>query len=271
MRTESIKVPVHSGHVEVEVAGAGTPIILLHGWALDRRIWRPQIEYLSRRFLVVAVDRRGFGRSTAAPDLTREVDDLLAVRRTLGLERMILAGMSQGGRVALHFALAHPERLLGLVLQGAPLDGFKPEPWREDAIPLASYAGLVREGRLDAMKSLWRGHALMRLSSEPARADVERILADYEARDLLAACEVEMRPIAGELESIYAPTLVVTGENDTPWRHLVADAIAYGVPRSRREIVPGGDHLCNVTQAARFNALVEGFAVHVEEVAPTAL
>ncbi len=142
--------------------------MLLHGWALDRRIWSPQIGALSRRFRVIAVDRRGFGRSTAPPALGAEVDDLLIVKKKLGLERMILVGMSQAGRVALQFALAHPDSVAGIVLHGAPLDGFLPGPRREDAIPLSSYIALARAGQLDRMKALWRGHALMRAGSTAA-------------------------------------------------------------------------------------------------------
>ena len=59
--------------------------------------------HLADRFRLVAIDRRGFGRSTAPPDLNREVADLVAVRDALGLDRMVLVGMSQGGRVALHY------------------------------------------------------------------------------------------------------------------------------------------------------------------------
>jgi pimeloyl-ACP methyl ester carboxylesterase len=238
--------------------------VLLHGWALDRRIWSPQIAPLSERFRVVAPDRRGFGRSSAPPDLAAEIDDLLIVKRKLGLERMILVGMSQAGRVALHFALAHPDSVAGIVLQGAPLDGFLPGPRLEEAIPMSSYIALAKAGQLERMKSLWRGHVLMRAPSAAARSCLDELLASYEGRDLLAPQAAPLASIAGRLEDVYAPALVVTGEHDGDWRQLVGNALAYGLPHGRRAVVAGGEHLCNLTHPEDFNALLAGFAARLE-------
>jgi pimeloyl-ACP methyl ester carboxylesterase len=234
-----------------ESAGAGPPLVLLHGWALDRRVWAPQ-RPLAEHFRLIAIDRRGFGRSTAPPDLAAEVQDLIILREALGLGPMLLVGMSQGGRVALQFALAYPELVSGLVLQGAPLDGFLPGPREEDAIPLDRYRALAGEGRIEGMKALWRNHPLMR------GAAVEAMLADYDGRDL-AAPEAPQAPLAGALEEVAAPTLVVTGEEDVPWRQLVGDALAYGIAGACRARLPGG-HLCNLSHAAAYNARVASFA-----------
>ena len=251
--------------VEAEVAGTGTAVVLLHGWALDRRVWTPQIAPLSRRFRLVLLDRRGFGRSTAPPDLAAEIDDLLIVRKRLGLERMILVGMSQAGRVALQFALVHPDSVAGIVLHGAPLDGFLPGPRPEDAIPVSSYVALARAGQLERMKGLWRSHALMRAGSPAARSCLDQLLAGYQGRDLLAPQPAPLASIAGRLEDVYAPALVVTGERDTRWRQLVGDALAYGLPHGRRAIVLGGEHLCNLTHPEDYNRLIETFAARVED------
>ena len=225
--------------------------MLLHGWTLDHRAWAPQFA-LADRFRLIVPDRRGFGRSTAPPDIAAEADDLIALRAALGLGRMTLVGMSQGGRVALLFARRHPEHVAALILQGAPLDGFLPEPVGEDAIPLADYRALVRDGRIAEMKALWARHALMR------GVDAERLLADYDGRDLIAP-ERPAEPMADALGGIEAPALVVTGEEDTPWRQLVGDALAYGLPAAQRARLPGG-HLCNLSHPAPYNALVADFA-----------
>lgn len=259
-----IEIGVRGGAIELESAGAGTPLVLLHGWALDRRVWSPQIAPLSRQFRVIALDRRGFGRSSAPPGLGAEVDDLLVVKKKLGLERMILVGMSQAGRVALQFALAHPDSVGGLVLQGAPLDGFLPGPRHEDAIPLSSYIALARAGQMERMKALWRGHALMRATSPAARSCLDTLLANYQGRDLLAPQPAPLASIAGHLEDVYAPALVVTGEHDTRWRQLVGDALAYGLPHSHRAVLPGAEHLCNLTHPSDYNALLVSFAARVE-------
>lgn len=256
----TLEVGVRGGPIELDVAGSGAPLLLLHGWALDRRVWEPQLEALAGQFQVIALDRRGFGRSAAPPDLAREIDDLLILKRRLGLGRMILVGMSQAGRVALQFALSHPDSVCGLVLQGAPLDGFLPGPRRRDSIPLSSYAALARAGELERMKEMWRGHALMRADPPRARACLDRLLADYRGRDLMAPEPPPLASIAGRLEDVYAPALVVTGEHDTGWRQLVGDALAYGLPNGERASIASAPHLCNLTHPDEYNALLGAFA-----------
>lgn len=170
----------------------------------------------------------------------------------LGIGRAILVGMSQGGRVALQFALAHPNRVAGLILQGTPLNDFLPAPRGEDHVPIAAYRELVREGRIAEMKRDWGRHALMR------GVDAARLLAGYDGRDLLVTSG-PATPLAGSLGEIDAPALVVTGMSETPWLELVGDALAYGLPNARRARVPGG-HLCNISHPGPYNETVASFA-----------
>lgn len=251
-----IEIAVAGGALAVACAGAGPPLLLLHGWTLDGRAWAPQMA-LADRFRLVVPDRRGFGRSTAPFDIEAETDDLLAIRAALGLERMILVGMSQGARVALRFAHRHPAHVAGLVLQGAPLDGFHPEPTGADDIPLGDYRARARAGRIDEMKAHWSGHALMR------GVAARELLADYDGRDLIPD-ERPVEPMADKLGAVATPALVLTGEEDVPWRQLVADALAYGLPDARRERLPGG-HLCNLAHAGPYNARIAAFAAEVAQ------
>ncbi|WP_114950934.1 alpha/beta fold hydrolase [Sphingosinicella terrae] len=258
------EIPVPGGAIALEEAGEGPPILLLHGWAMDRRVWAPQIEGLADRHRPIAIDRRGFGRSTAPPDIAREMDDLVEVRRALGLGPMVVVGLSQGGRVALRFALDHPESVLALVLVGAPLDGFAPGPRGEEAIPLSSYAALAQAGRIDRVRALWRRHPLMRGEAGEARRALDVMLEAYEGRDLAAGAAHELRPIVADLEAVYAPVLVVTGERDTPWRQLAGDALAYGLPHGRRARIAGAGHVCSLSQAAVFNGMVRELVERAE-------
>jgi pimeloyl-ACP methyl ester carboxylesterase len=75
----------------------------------------------------------------------------------------------------------------------------------------------------------------------------------------VAAAAHELTAIADDLGAIHAPALVITGEQDTPWRQLVGDALAYGMPHSRRATIAGASHLCNLTHPVAFNALLAEF------------
>jgi len=251
-------VAVDGGWIEVETVGRGAPVILLHGWTLDRRIWQPQVAALGGRFRLIAYDRRGFGRSSAPPDLSREVDDLLALIEACGADRPALVGMSQGGRVALAFAARHPDRLGALVLQGTPLSGVDPDPGAEEGVPIAAMAALARQGRLRAMLDLWRDHPLARITDPESQPLLDAILADYQARDLLApGTLLEVLPDA--LRSIPAPTLVITGDGDTLWRRKVADVVAGHVPGAARLSIPAAGHLCNLCRPDAFNRAIADF------------
>ncbi len=250
-------IPVDGGALSCVIAGSGPALVLLHGWTLDRRMWAPQIAAFLPGFRVIAPDRRGFGLSSAPPDLAREPDDIARLLDYVGAERGVIVGMSQAGRVALDFAARFPDRADALILQGAPFVGPGPHPQDSEAIPIAAWAALAREGRLEAMKAQWRRHPLMRTANAAAAETAEAMLRDYRGRDLLAA-----GPIASDdldVADIGAPALAITGSRDTAWRRAAADALAARMPRARRAEIPDAGHLCNLCAPAVYNAVVASF------------
>jgi len=108
-------------------AAAGPPLVCLHAGVTDRRLWAPQREALGASHRVVAYDRRGFGETRLPLAGSREafsqVGDLLRVLDALQLDRAVLIGCSQGGRIAIDAALAHPQRVRALVLVAAAVTG----------------------------------------------------------------------------------------------------------------------------------------------------
>ncbi|MDX2233933.1 MAG: alpha/beta fold hydrolase [Hyphomonadaceae bacterium] len=255
------EVRVDGGALSYALAGAGPAIVLLHGWTLDRRLWSPQIDALAGDFKIVAPDRRGFGRSSAPPDLAREADDVARLLDAVDAEQAVIVGMSQAGRVALDVAARFPQRIRALVLQGAPFDGARPGPDAEEAIPLDLYAGLVRAGRLSAMKAHWAQHPLMRTMTPAAGVCAAAMLADYDGRDLIGAPPARREEAAPD--SIAAPTLVITGLLDTPWRRRAGDALAAALPDATRREIPAAGHLCNLCAPADYNAALRQFLATV--------
>ena len=105
--------------------GEGQPLILLHGNGESHRYFAGQIDFFAASRRVIAVDTRGHGaspRGTAPFTIAQFALDLEEFLDGLGLEQVDLLGFSDGGNIALTFALAHPERLRRLVLNGANLD-----------------------------------------------------------------------------------------------------------------------------------------------------
>lgn len=255
---EAFWLDVGDGHLAVETVGTGPAVVLLHGWTLDRRMWTLQARALADRFTLIAIDRRGFGQSTAQPDRAREADDLARLADHLELASFHLIGMSQAGATAIAYAQQHRDRIASLVLQGISLAGIADHANASDRIPLADYADMVREGRLDGMKRQWAGHALMAgLSGEGA--DIGAImLADYDGRDLIAGPagpSARLDSVAG----LTMPVLAITGDADTPWRRNVTQALARTAPLGQARFVRGAGHLCNLSHPVPYNAALAAF------------
>jgi pimeloyl-[acyl-carrier protein] methyl ester esterase len=251
------EIPVSGGALEAEALGKGPPVLLVHGWTLDRRVWRPQVEALAARFRVIAWDRRGFGRSRAPPDLLREPDDLAAIADAFGAGRFALVGMSQGARVALAFASRHPERVAAIAVQGTPLSDVVSGAGEDEEVPIAEMADLARAGRLDAMRRLWRAHPLLDVQGGKAAAELDAIIEDYAGRDLLAP-GAPLDVTTGDLARLRMPILAITGREEPGWRHKVAERLARAVAATRLDIA-GGGHLCNLCQPALYNHALIGF------------
>ena len=234
----------------------GIPLILLHGWTLDHRMWTPQLEGLSQDFFCVAPDRRGCGRATAPPDLAREAEDVIAIADFLGFDRFALLGLSRGATVALDVARRYGARLTGLVVSGAPLPALVP---REEVIDLDRFRSLAQAGDLERLRAEWSRHPLMQTHNPAARALVLDILADYDARDLIAPGD----PLPGLPRQVAAllamPVLAMTGAHDTLWRRECARVLGALAPRARHLEIADAGHLANVDNPAAFNAAVAQF------------
>ncbi len=119
------------GELYYEAAGAGVAVVLVHGLALDARMWDDQVPALEDIARVVRYDLRGFGRSTRDADTSySHADDLWRLLDHLGIDEAVLVGLSMGGRVVVEATLAVPERVRALVLLDAVLDGV---PWDPDS------------------------------------------------------------------------------------------------------------------------------------------
>lgn len=257
-----------AGELAVEVAGRGNPVVLVHGWGVDRRMWTHQAAAFRRQFTTITYDRRGCGQSTAPADHALELEDIDAILDELKLKATGIVGMSQGGRVAMRYAMTRPSRVTGLVLQGAPLDD-APAPLATDAsvIPVARLAEMLRRGdRAGVARELCQ-HPLMSAGARrtQAQAEIDAMLKDYRGEDLLrfATTPAEIEPLrAADLSVIQAPTLVITGSNELLWLRRMADRIARNIYGARRRVIRGGGHFVNMTHIGDYNRCVAEFLVN---------
>lgn len=255
---------VRLGDVSIRLRdeGAGAAVVFIHGWTLDLDAWEPQAATLARAFRVVRYDRRGFGLSGGEPDRAADVEDLARLLDRLQLAPPVLVGLSQGARVALAFALAHPGRLAGLVLDGPPEEVDDAAEAGDEDFSIAEYRELVAARGAAAFRDAWRAHPLMRLyGADPgAAALVARMLARYPARDLAGPAAPPPRPAGREAFARLAlPVLVINGEFDTPQRRRAGESLVRAIPGAEHVVVAGAGHLPNLDNPNAYNEALESF------------
>lgn len=258
------------GRLYAEVAGEGPPLLMVHGWPLDHRIFDAQVAGLRQDLTLICYDRRGFGMSDAPPDLVEEVEDIDALLDALGMESAHLLGMSQGGRIALRYAVTRPERVRSLVLQGAAVDGLSVATDEEERIPIEEYAQLARQGRLAEVRQRWLSHPLMKLDhgSRNEALLVRKILDGYYGRDLLALDTKSYSypvNVLSSLARLHFPVLVLTGAQESDARKRHAAELLRRLPDCREVVLEEGGHLCNLTDVTAYNDAVRDFCTRTPQ------
>ena len=241
--------------------GHGPVVVFVHGWTLDLEMWAPQVAALQKTFRLVRFDRRGFGLSTGSPTLLHDVEDLKTLCRHLAIGRLALVGMSQGVRAALGFALAAPERISCLILDGPP-DCSRAGEAAEDELPLNHYRNLVRTQGINAFRREWATHPFANLmtADRQQRNLLDAMIARYPANDLLEAPATGgAAPAQARFENLHTPVLVITGEFDLPSRTEAADVLACRLPQAQRAVIPAAGHLANLDNPQHYNAVVRRF------------
>jgi 3-oxoadipate enol-lactonase len=241
--------------------GDGPAVLLIHGWALDARVWVPLVEHLTTHFRVVSVDRRGSARSSAAPDLVADAEDLVALLDHLSIRRAIVVGMSQGARVALNLLARAPQRVAGLVLDGPPPDARLVQgDWPED-VNRALLVDALAAGGTNALRAAVASLPLMQLhTGDPfARTQLVELLGEYRGADLATRAPRNAPPLEpARLNTL--PCLVINGELDTPPRRAVGAAYVQALRRANLVVLEAAGHLACLDAPHAYATALREFA-----------
>ncbi|MDI2126013.1 alpha/beta fold hydrolase [Yinghuangia seranimata] len=250
------------GHLSYVVVGDGPPVVLVHAGVADHRMWDAVVPGLAERHTVVRYDLRGFGESAPPTGAFSETEDLLRLVDHLGYDRVRLVGASWGGRVAVEFTLAHPDRVHRLAVLAPPWPRYH---WSADMIAYdeAETAALA-SGDLDAAVrinlEMWlRG---------PARswADVPAGLAEQLRGPLRTSLvnqgvvgEHSQGVTAGDVAGISAPTLVGIGKLDVADFQDIARRYAAEIPGATLVEFAAAAHLIALDEPAELTARLAAF------------
>jgi pimeloyl-ACP methyl ester carboxylesterase len=225
--------------------GEGPVALFLHGFPLDRTLWRHQLSALAGVRLCIAPDLRGFGASACAPTgpvtMERHADDLAALLDHLGVGQVDLVGLSMGGYVQLAFWERHRSRVRSLALLNtrATEDDAQVKAKRN-----AAAASLLEEGRAS-----WARDTVGMLVAPEAGVDVRaqvQAMIEHTRHDVIVAALMGMKGRPDRtalLRTIDVPALVLASELDTTTPPDGMGAMAAAIPGARLEVLAGVGHL----------------------------
>jgi pimeloyl-ACP methyl ester carboxylesterase len=254
--------------------GSGHPVVFCHEYATDLRAWEPQMRHFGRRYRAIAWNYRGYPPSSVPlDDHSYEhrllIEDLHQVLDSLGIDRAHLVGIATGGNLALNYAIAHPERVDGLVVVGAGAGTSDRDNWLRACVRLADdIASRGVEAVVEAISSA--PQRVVFRDKDPTGwtrfLSMMRDLSPLGAEKLMRVTLTGRLPVSALHESLTRltlPILVMMGDQDYP-AHEACRFIRDHAPHAGLATLPMCGHTLNSEEPALFNRLVEDFLAAVD-------
>jgi pimeloyl-ACP methyl ester carboxylesterase len=243
-------------------AGAGPVLVLLHGFLVDSRMWRPQLDSLPANFTVIAWDAPGAGESADPPDgftMADWADSLAGLLDIADVDAAHIVGLSWGGILAQEFYRRYPARTHSLVLAGtyAGWRGSLPEGICEERLQTC-----LRDSSLPAAELVSKYLPTMFGETTPdeARLELSTVMLDFHPLGFrlmaMSSANVDTREV---LPTIQAPTLLVWGDADVRSSLDVARQLSDAIPGARLVVIPAAGHVSNLEAPERFDAELRAF------------
>lgn len=239
----------------LQLHGDGAPLLMLHGWGTSAELFAPLVEPLQPGRRLILPDLPGFGATAPPPQPWAAADYahwVSALLDRLGVERCDVIGHSNGGRIALVLAAAHPERVRKLVLTGSA--GLRPRHGLGYHARVRSYKLLRGMSRASPLPAALRDAARRR--ADRRGSDDYRAAGGVMRGTLVRLVNDDVRPLLAQLR---VPVLLIWGDRDTETPLRDARVMEQTIPDAGLVIFEGSGHYAYLEQAARFCRVVDAF------------
>lgn len=201
----------NGGSINYTVQGEGDPIVLIHGFGLDSRMWNKQVEELSKINKVITYDMRGFGKSSLPANKYSHEEDLHELLKSLSISEAKIVGHSFGGEVAIEYALKYPNEVNSLVLISSGLSGVK-----SDGTEWNTLAELGKSGDIEGIRKRMLKNPIFKDLKEGSKELnlVREMVNDYTGFHFQYRDPREYPNMSEKLKELSCPVEVIIGEND---------------------------------------------------------
>lgn len=248
-----MKITINNQTVHYQVGGTGKPLLLLHGWGCDVKIFKPLLPYFEAHFQTYRLDFPGFG-SSPEPSTAWTNDDYVALTlqfiNELKIENPIVLGHSFGGRVAIKLATLIP--LHKLILTGSA--GIKPTRSANYYLKIYSYKLLKQIIRIPILGKLFQ--PLQAAYIQNVGSSDYQQASNVMRQTLSNVVNTDLQDI---MPNIKTPTLLLFGENDTATPPEYGKIMEKLIPGSGLVIMKNAGHYTFLDQMHQFNAIVDAF------------
>ncbi|RFA17222.1 alpha/beta hydrolase [Subtercola boreus] len=257
--------PVDGTRIAYQEVGTGTPLVLVHGSALSRAIWRGfgYVKALRNDYRLILLDMRGHGLSgkphgPADYAMTLVLQDLLAVYDVAGIDAAHFMGYSFGARVGFSLADAHPERMLSLISAGGT---YRLGKGTVSSLFFPGYDEALESGGMRAFLDGWEAEAGVAI--DPATTNAFLANDPVALQAYFRQLAVEQGVDEKRLASIQTPALLLAGTDDRQ-RYIDSERAAGLMPHARFEPLPGRGHGDTLFPAGPVLELVQPFLAGID-------
>jgi pimeloyl-ACP methyl ester carboxylesterase len=245
-------------HISYIDVGQGKPLVLIHAFPTDQRLWLRQQENLKNYFRVITLDLWGFGRSDAtdgqAVTMTAFAEEVKQLLDDLHIQKAVIGGESMGGYIALAFLQQYPDRIEGLILS--------------DTQSIADTDEIMKKRELTAKTVLMQGttqfiadfmtKALSPHASLPTRDLLKDILNTQAATGIASALRgMALREDTSHvLAGTIVPVLIITGDEDVLISPIQSQRMLELAKNSKLVVIEKAGHLSSMEQPEVWNTAV---------------
>jgi len=250
--------------------GQNDIVLFIHGFTGSSKDWGEILPLIDSNYKTLAIDLIGHGKSDSPDDENYYTQDSLVEQidfaiRQLNIKKIILAGYSMGGRVALSYAARYPEKVKGLILESAST-GISSEEVRQQRIKYdLELAEFIKNNSFEKFVDHWMNIDLFKsqksLPNETLKKVRDNKLSNNKAgisNSLKGFSTGKMQPLINSLKNINAKTILITGELDQKFTSINSEMVNH-LPAAEHKIVENAGHNVHLEKRGEFILLVNNF------------